>query len=568
MRIALVTGVLLSLFCGGAEAAQSHSAATAPGATVDDGQRAANRAQRASTAKEYLDAKKSAENTCLTSLAGIARWLVTLNAKADAKQIVSEIRDADPKFTGLAQLEKLVDDIAQPTVLDEKKKHELATRKTSAQHQKAAALLELAGRCYRAELMGYAYDVAWAALDADPDNTIARSAMGQTKVGDKWYTPYEAAALGEGNVYVAEAGWVPKDSQKRVAAGEWYENGKWMTLADANKLHANSATPWTIETDNFILKSTATRKQAIFIAEKLEAIRELCFREYLEFFLRGSKKAGGQMLFNKPFAKKLIVNYAGNKSGFEQEISASAIPAEHKGLLLRSAGFYSGHVHASFFYYDPNFGPFQVSVMQHEVTHQILGEYSNGSALFPWLSEGVAEVLEAAAPNSAGRILLPHGYEHPDVIAAAEMARRNTLPDLTKLTALTREGFHNEAVRSINYQVSGAFCRFLLEYKNGAYAADFLEFLYDSYQQRASNNLQKYMDLDIAALDKEFRVYLAGCDSSYSRREVADRPVKKAAAGGSTPSRDAAKKSEPLKSKDAENGGGLNTDDPFKRNEN
>jgi hypothetical protein len=540
MRFAIASGVILFALSSmaPATAAQPRERERDKGAAPADAtQREAGRAARAALAKEYLVARKSAENSALNSLASHVGWLVKLNAKTEAQAMVAEIRDADPKFIGLVQLEKSVGDIAQPAALDEGKKKELASRRATAKKICASGLLDLASRCYRGDLMGYAYDLACDVLQHDPDNETARNAMGQSKSGNKWVTPFEAAAIGRGEVYLKDIGWVPQGQQARYAAGEWQEGGTWMKLADADKLHSNRDKPWTIETDNFILKSTASRKQAVFVAERLEAIRELCFREYLEFFLRGSKRDASRLLFNAPMPKKLVVNYFGSKTDFEQGINALPIPAERKPLLLRSAGFYSNSVHASYFYYDPNFGPFQIVLMQHEVTHQILGEFTGGGCDHPWLSEGVAEVLEAATPQDGGRLVLPHGYDHPDVISAANMLKHNALPAIASLLALDHAAFHVENVRHNNYVVSGALCRFLLEFKAGAYAADFLEYLCDCYRSRSDKNLANYLNMEAADLDKEFRAYLTNCHSGahevaeHSPSDESRAPERKSGAG-------------------------------------
>jgi hypothetical protein len=181
------------------------------------------------------------------------------------------------------------------------------------------------------------------------------------------------------------------------------------------------------------------------------------------------------------------------------------------------------------------------------------------------LSEGIADALEAAAPSTESeRLLLPHGYDHPDVLKAADMLKHNTLPNIPNLMSLTRPGFHVESVRRMNYEVSGALCRFLLEYKDGAYAADFLEYLYDSYQGRSANGIVKYIGMEPAEIEKEFRTYLSGCDPDYMKREVATRtPAKSPGDTGSAP-----RKSEPPKSKPVERSGSADDDNPFRRNEN
>jgi len=154
--------------------------------------------------------------------------------------------------------------------------------------------------------------------------------------------------------------------------------------------------------------------------------------------------------------------------------------------------------------------------MQHEITHQILGEYSAGGTFTPWLSEGVAEVLEAGAEQSDGRLVLPHGYRHPDVAKASALMRQNALPSVPTLLSLNQETFHTEPNRHTNYVASGALCRFILEMKDGLYAADFLEYLFDAYRSRGSVKLSEYIGMDSETLDKQFKAYLTDYTASVN----------------------------------------------------
>jgi hypothetical protein len=300
---------------------------------------------------------------------------------------------------------------------------------------------------------------------------------------------------------------VPGEAVSRVNKGDWLEDGKWITLAQADALHAAVATPWQIETDNFILKSTASRQQAIQVAERLETIRQFCFRQYLEFFMRGSTKQGAQLLFNQTAPKKMLVYFFGTKEDYEAVVKRD-FPGKEKELG-RMVGFYSPAKHNSYFYQmEGARASLSIQVMQHEVTHQILGEYVHTGAPPVWAVEGVARVLECARPAGDRPLVLPTGCYHPAVYHAALMLKDDTLPSIVKIMQKDHEAFHDEKTESDNYGVSGAFCRFLLEMQNGAYAADFLEYLYDAYRNPHPSALSDYLAMDNTELEAAFRIYL------------------------------------------------------------
>jgi hypothetical protein len=310
----------------------------------------------------------------------------------------------------------------------------------------------------------------------------------------------------KGNKYLPGLGWVPTPAVEKAQNGEWFESGHFLPLADAEKVHTNLGTPWVLETENFTLKSTATRKLAVEMAERLESIRALCFRQYLEFFMRASGKRGAQLLFNQAAPQKMVVYYFGTKADFEATIRKE-MKGRDQELLLRSAGFYDSRSHASYFYHDANFGSFQVMLMQHEVTHQILGEYAKGGSPPVWVCEGIAECLEPAKQAANGKLVLPRGLDHPSVRFAADALKKAALPAVSEMLGMSHEAFHDPGNRQRNYSVAGALCRCLLEIDDGAYAPDFLEYLYDSYRG-AKASLADYIGMDAATLDKRFRQYL------------------------------------------------------------
>ncbi|HYG75429.1 MAG TPA: hypothetical protein VEK08_10545 [Planctomycetota bacterium] len=515
MRVRIGTGCLFALLI-------LTAAAAGEPASPERVRRIAARAQREKVASGYVTARKNADSNFLNSLSQTIKWLLPLDGRKEAEKLLAEIRSVNPEYANLKDLEKLVAAASADKPLDDVKARELTNRVASAKRSRASDLISLARTCYDAGLMAYAYDLLWQALKNDPDNVLCRTAIGQQKSGNEWISRYAAKQLSSGNVYCPKVGWVPKNDLARYEKGEWCEGGKWMPMAEANKLHADLKNPWIIETENFTLNSTASREKAIEISERLEATRELCFREYLEYFMRGSKARAAQLLFNAPSDKKLLVYYFGKQADFLAGVPRSS------GIIARSAGVYMPDQHASYFYYDPNFGPFQIIVMQHEVIHQILGEYARGGARAPWLTEGVASALEHGQLAGDGRLSLGTGYAHPDVASAARMLKQGKLPSITGLMSANHNAFHAEPGRAANYTASGALCRFLMDYKEGSYATDFLEYLYDCYAGRAAP-LSTYINMEPAEIETAFKRYLEGYQpvaarSHDSGMEVAGNP--------------------------------------------
>lgn len=470
-------------------------------------QRAAARQQRIQLAKDYVGARLRALSSYLGGLERLAGWLVEQKAKTETEGVLAELAKEDPKNAQGAKLKADAAAITAPQPLTEAQKKEYDQRLAAARRAGASGLLGLARKCNNAGLVSYAYDLLQDVLLLSADDSTARSAMGFVKVGNEWLPTFVANQQKAGLKYLPNIGWVPIQSVERIGKGEWQEGGKWMKLEDADRLHASIDSPWVVETENFTLKSTCARKQALHIAEKLEAIRQCCYRQYLDYFRRGSDKRGAQLLFNMTSEEKLVVNYFATKADYEAEVRRGKLGA-NLDLLLRSGGFYSPVPHASYFYHLDYGRDENLTTMQHEVTHQILGEYTHGGSPPVWLAEGMAETLEYAQPDAEGHLKIPSGRKHPDVRQAADWLKQNALPPIENLLNLNANSFHAEPGRHRNYQWAGAFCRFLMEFEDGTYSTDFLEYAYDAYARRAKTSIADYLGLSTEALDKAFRGYL------------------------------------------------------------
>lgn len=468
--------------------------------------RAAERQARAAFLKTYPEKLQKAQGAYVAALLGTAQWLVGSQARDEGAKLAQEISSLDEKNSGLQALNKSLDAIATDVPLDEAKKKELATRLKTAQKTRATGLMDLARNCFTAGLVRQSYDLIRQILEMDPDNPVARQTMGQTKQGDAWYGTWTAAQMQKGNVWLPELGWVPTAAVERTKKGEWFDNGKWSSMADADRSHSEGVSAWTIETEHFILKSAATRKASVAVAERLEGFRQAFYREYLEFFIHGSDKKGA-MSFAQTETKKMTVYYYSQAGDFELMVRKE-FPKQYAPVLSVYPSIYYQAKHASYHNGGAD-SPFTQVVMSHELARQIATEYTQalGTTPKPWVAAAMAQGIEFASAADDGKWTVPSGHQHPNVIKCTDMAKNGVMPQVSPLLSYEEAGFNKDSDR--NSDVSGAFMRFLLEAKDGQYANDVLDFIYDSYKSPKSNlSLNEYTGLEHAELEKAFADYL------------------------------------------------------------
>ena len=86
----------------------------------------------------------------------------------------------------------------------------------------AAALYEMARHAVRSGHAGLAFDLAVAAIQADPDYEPVRRLFGYQKFRDQWRTLYEVKKLRAGFVWSEKFGWLPKAHLRRYEEGQRY----------------------------------------------------------------------------------------------------------------------------------------------------------------------------------------------------------------------------------------------------------------------------------------------------------------------------------------------------------
>jgi uncharacterized protein DUF1570 len=350
----------------------------------------------------------------------------------------------------------------------------------------------------RAGEPGRGFDFFQYLLRVDPENAKAHKKLGHIKVKDRWLRRFEAENLKKGLRWDRKLAWVRTKQEDKYRQGQVYDyQGKeWKSLSDANQYRANPARPWVIRTEHFELRSTADLSKTAWIADRLEAFYLVLFRHYDLFF---AHKGGAGLVFGVSASqqKPFVVNFYRSR---QQYVS-------HSNPIPGSAGFYSPGKHASFFY---DQGP-SVTTLQHEVTHQILGETLRGGQTSAWLTEGSAVYLEGVA-ESEGQLRLGPLLENTDLRMYVRRMSGGGEHSFTTITNLHSQAQWNANLDHRNYRGAGASVYFLIHMDGGRYRSDYLRMLKEGYLGKRSVP-QQYTNLSESVLEElMLRFYTARSD--------------------------------------------------------
>ena len=340
---------------------------------------------------------------------------------------------------------------------------------------------------------GVAFDLFQYLLWVDPDNAKARESLGHSKVGRRWRTRYEKEFWDtQGFVWDETLGWIRPAERARYEAGEYFDvwTKQWSTIEKWNERHREPPNFARYSSEHFDLYSTADLRTSVEVLSRLERFFVQAFRQYDRFFTGYGATKRARLVFGIAKVKKRFkVYFYRNRDQFR---------AHAKPRHAWAGGFYTPKKAASFFYLLRD-GTIPISTLQHEVTHQILGEFSRGFA-HTWLVEGSAVFLESS-------------YFRGDVLVLADVTRhrrvdayrRNLLdgfPDHSLRETLAFETNEEWAKGDIqkNYRSAGALVFFLMSFDGGRYRGDLVDMLRDQYGGKF-HSLEYYLGISHESLE-------------------------------------------------------------------
>ena len=396
----------------------------------------------------------------------------------------------------------------------------------------AAALFDLARHAAQGESGQYALASVClrAVIERDPDHKEARRLLGFVPHGGGWATPFAVRRLLEKNVNHPIFGWVPADWVPHLERGELpapqskgQRKTRWLPVAEADRLRADWNPPWKFATEHFEVQSNVTLAEAITLGRRLEAFHDLfmtmladilgenvpLIRRYKDPKLTGD----GQSL-----PRLHQVQYFGSKAEFVDRLSPILGPE-----VALNLGFYDppksgrGRVPA-YFFRDPDGQIPEIATLFHEVSHQLLFEtagpnsYTKNNGNF-WVFEGLGAYFETVTPLPDGSLEVG-GLVGPRIAEAFNslIVRRQAVP-LQEFVAFDEGKFRDKVQVYQNYQQAMALAVFLMQWNQGAYRGDFLDYVRDAYHGKikrgsAGRSLKDHLQKPYSVLEKQFLSFL------------------------------------------------------------
>lgn len=345
-----------------------------------------------------------------------------------------------------------------------------------------------------AGVVDIAHDFVQRVLAFHPDHPVLHKNIGQAKHGDKWYGPRGTELVKAGLIWDDALGWIVESKADRYKSGEYFDllRKSWTRVPEADAYHRNPDKPWVVQTEHLEIRGTATLKDLVDAANRLEQFYEQIFAAYAGVFFKGSQN-DLKLIFGMLNHPRLQVNIAKDEEDYRRSLPSGVDAGWSDGMFVPST-------EASYFYAGSS------EVLYHEFTHQVLHVFSGMDAAPAWLVEGVA-VYTQSPGFVDGRMRL--GALSANKMVMAYLLAKNAMK-LDELLAIESGAVWAAAKEpALQYSAAGALVQFCMEADGRKYRDDFVDFLRDSYLgQAGGHRLWEYLGITRYKLDEEFDAWV------------------------------------------------------------
>ncbi len=406
-------------------------------------------------------------------------------------------------------------------------------RLTETQSRSASQFFDLAQRAARSEPPCYALAsrLLRLVIERQPDHRDARRLLGYVAYEGGWATPFAVSQIHKGYVNHPVFGWVLSDWVPHLDRGELpapstrgQKKARWLSREEADRLRADGNPPWHISTEHFDIQTNVTLAEAIRFGRKLEAFHDL-FTSLLADILGDRlplvRRFKDPAMSGEPRNKTHLVTYFASKDEYVDELTP------RYGLkIATSLGFYDppkpgqGGRAPAYFFRDPD-GQIPVdATLYHEVSHQLLFETAGPNAYNKnvgnyWVFEGLGTYFETTSPQPDGSLqvggLVGIRTEH----AIKSLVEKGLAIPIEEFVAMGENAFmRDDPEIFLRYQQAMALTIFLMQWHDGTYRDDFLDYVRDAYRGRikpsTGRKLQDRLGLAYSTLDSQFLSFLKG----------------------------------------------------------
>ena len=458
------------------------------------------RAERKELLQQYSGEKRESYSRYNKALAKIIKSCAKKDAKTFGEQLLRELKRNDPYFEDLAELRE---DLDEAKAEDDPKDLKGPLKDyQKAQERYAKVLIPFTAQLIEKQMYGLAYDNIQQIIYCDPDNKTVRKYMGHeyNRKTKSWMNEYAYEQYKKNDlIWNKELGWVLHKKIDDYKDGKHYDytDDTWGHIDELNKKHSTLDNPWPIETQHYEVYAACDLQIGIRAANELEGLYQAWIRDFVPFF----GNLAMERLFDRTASpRKLKVYIFNDKETFLEYARKKKV---FDPILAESLGFYSAGLTSSQFYLSDGW----IQTLWHEVTHQLFGENCNrGGTARTALAEGLAVYMEYGRIED-GQIVL-NLADNKDITRLTPMIKAGKLPKFYDIWDLTREKFHGTH-RGLNYSLAGLCTFFMMQYKDGLYKLDFIDYLTESHQfPKEGAPLHDYLGINAAQLEKEYKAWV------------------------------------------------------------
>ena len=343
-----------------------------------------------------------------------------------------------------------------------------------------------------------------------------------------WARPFAVRQLKEGNVNHPIFGWVPAHWVAHLDRGELpaysvrgQKQVRWLPAEEANRLRSNWNNPWQVATEHFEIQSDAPLNETIEFARRLEAFYDVFFTLFADLVgenLPLARRFRSASLAGEASYRPHQIDYFANKDEYVAHLAPLA-----GADISESLGYYNpprsgkGNRAIAYFFRDVGGQLPVTATLYHEVSHQLLFETAGPNSYMKnvgnyWVFEGLGTYFETVTPLPDGSLEVGGLVGDRLAVAQRSLADGQFLP-LEQFVMLDQNTFNRRDRVHANYQQAEALAVFLMQWNDGTYRDDFLDYVKDAYRGRikrtTGRTLEDRLGQPMRVVESQFRSFLA-----------------------------------------------------------
>lgn len=371
----------------------------------------------------------------------------------------------------------------------------------------AVACYDLARRAVRGRRASLAFDLALAAIRADPDHEPVRRLLGYQKHQGRWQTSYAVRQLRSGRVWHQQFGWLPKSHVRRYEQGMRFTGRSWVTAAEDAQLHRDIQSGWIVDTEHYSIGTNHSLQAGVQLGVKLQRLFRVWRQVFLPYYASQAdviRLFDGRRQGGRGPTPRFNVVYFRDRDDYNRSLRAMMPNIDV------SIGFYHHRMRRACFFAGEDADD---RTLYHEAAHQLFHESRPVAADVGlhanfWIVEGIAMYMESL--RREGDYWVLGGFDDQRMAAARyRLLQDDFYVPLEEFTTFGMEKLQKDPrIRTLYSQAAG-LTNFLVYYDGGRYRDALVAYLTAVYTGRDHpGTLAQLTGTSYTRLDQQYRQFI------------------------------------------------------------